>query len=440
MVRTTRGTKLSSKSFTEDNARVPLAIDSAANIQANPPKHIALPRLPGEHELLFEFNTVVLFIVAMATQYLNLYRTVWWLTQSHTNTFMNFHLIDLNALQFSLTYVGRPFLQFLVLSISRLLPSALRSYYSLVASTLVLIFCTMSQIKSAAYIYATHEITGIMSICYPLVIYLLMYFPNMLQAYENIRTSSKWNWFKLTESVVHPTRFSKSPPVHMCSSSTDHIREEVDRLRSSFNDRLKFILFRSLIIAYYSSFVPLCLAQSQLFYDISWTAQHVGISWLSAFLMLTSHIYSPQFYDILHRAALHLGKWQKLESRNTLVPCGVWSEQYSYTQGVVVKHYREYYKSEGFTNCAEPGNQSHLRYYIVFANPVGGFGTLLGLLIMLITVQLLLLVRTTEWYKLISMSLLIMVNAFTVFRLMRSYYVLKEVYKVESQLQDTKQG
>jgi hypothetical protein len=155
--------------------------------------------------------------------------------------------------------------------------------------------------------------------------------------------------------------------------------------------------------------------------------------------MLTSHLYSPQFYDVLHKSALHLGKWQRLESRNTLVPCGSWNNSYLYATGVVVKHSREYFKAEGVANCAEPGNQSHLRYYIVFSNPVGGFGTLLGLLIMMMIVQMTLLIRTYEWYKLISMSLLIVVNTLTVFRLVRSYYVLKEVYKVESQLQDVSQ-
>lgn len=88
-------------------------------------------------------------------------------------------------------------------------------------------------------------------------------------------------------------------------------------------------------------------------------------------------------------------------------------------------------------NCAEPGNQSHLRFYVVFSNPVGGFGTLLGLLVMLILSQLFLLIRSYEWYKIISMSSMIVVNSITIFRLVRSYYVLREVYKVESNLQDT---
>lgn len=80
--------------------------------------------------------------------------------------------------------------------------------------------------------------------------------------------------------------------------------------------------------------------------------------------MMTSHLYSPDFYNILHKSSLHLGKWQKLETRNTLVPCNAWSESLLYGPGIVVKYAKEYFKAEGATVSAEPGNQSHLRYYV----------------------------------------------------------------------------
>lgn len=277
-------------------------------------------------------------------------------------SFQNFHLIDLNAVVFSTLFVGRPFIQYLALSITPALPSVVRHSYTCVSSLVILTACTWIQIRSAIFIFTNHGITGILCIGYPLIIYLLMYFPNLLQAYENSRTSNtKITFAKILDAVILPPYFSTDPPVHVCSLNADHIREEVDTLKSSFNDRLKFILFRSLIVAYYASFVPLCLAQAHLFYDISWTAQHVGISWLSAFLMLTSHLYSPQFYDVLHKSALHLGKWQRLESRNTLVPCCSWNNSYLYSTGVVVKHSREYFKAEGVANCAEVSCNFDLR-------------------------------------------------------------------------------
>lgn len=452
-----RNAKHASKGYTDDRMA---SISFENNSLASAPKHVALPNLPPESELAFESQTMFLFVVSMASQYLNLYRTVWWLNTSHTNTIINFHLIDLNVVIFSLLLMGRSFLQQLALLPINIVFSSSSSAQSVSSSssssssfagsintkssiillvcTLITGFCFFGMARCMYYIYLNHGITGILSIWYPLIIYLLMYFPNLLASYESYsKILDVYFFFDLFLNIIRPIEFSTQQPVHSCSSSTVHIREEVDRLKSSFNSRLKFILFRSLIISYYSSFVPLCLVQPQLLYDVTWTAQHVAISWLSAFLLLTSHLYSPHFYDILHKSSLHLGKWQKLETRNTLVPCSVWCEKYLYAQGVVVRYSREYFKAEGVANCAEPGNQSHLRFYIVFSNPIGGFGTLLGLLVLLMMAMIVLLIRSVQWYKIISMSLLIVVNSITVFRLVRSYYVLGEVYKVEAQLQDS---
>ncbi|XP_054165554.1 transmembrane protein 39A-B-like [Oppia nitens] len=403
------------------------------------PKHINLPKLSPENELLFEAQTVVVFIISMATQYLNLYRTVWWLPQSHTNIAMNFHLIDTNVVQFCLLFIGRPFVLHLAHVITSLLPSFVQRFYLYSSSLIILVLCICGHIMCSINIYSKAGITGILCISYPIVIYILMYCPNVIRAYESSKTNGiSFNWFAGIQSLILPTKFSSQQPTHTCTTNAELIREEVDRLKTSFNERLKFILFRSLLIAYYSSFVNLCFAPNQLYYDMSWTAQHVVISWMTSFLMLTSHLYSPQFYDILHKSSLHLGKWIKLETRNALVPCNSWSDQLLYGQGVVVKYSKEYFKSEGSINSAEPGNQSHLRYYIVFSNPIGGFGTLLGFLVVLIFVQMVLLIRALEWYKLISMSLMILINSLTIFRLVRSFVILKKVYEVETKLQQTK--
>ncbi|CAG2167609.1 unnamed protein product [Oppiella nova] len=374
------------------------------------PKHINLPKLWSENELLFELQSMVVFIISMTTQYLNLYRTVWWLPQSHTNIAMNFHLIDVNVVQFCVLFIGRPFVLHLAHVITPALPLFLRSFYVYSSSLVILMVCIWGHMRCSINIYSSAGITGILCISYPIVIYVLMYCPNVIRAYEASKTTgTPINWLAGLQSLILPTKFSSQQPSHNCTTNAELVREEVDRLKTSFNERLKFILFRSLLIAYYSSFVSLCFAQNHLYYDMSWTAQHVVISWMTSFLMLTSHLYSPQFYDILHKSSLHLGKWQKLETRNTLVPCNAWSDALLYGQGVVVKYSKEYFKSEGSTNCAEPGNQSHLRYYIVFKDPIGGFGTLLGLLVVLIFVQMVLLIRALEW----------------------------EVYRVENRLQDT---
>lgn len=53
-----------------------------------PPKHIPFPYIPQDGTLLFEAMTFVFSLVATGLQFLNLYRTAWWLPHSYTNQAM----------------------------------------------------------------------------------------------------------------------------------------------------------------------------------------------------------------------------------------------------------------------------------------------------------------------------------------------------------------
>ena len=61
---------------------------------------------------------------------------------------------------------------------------------------------------------------------------------------------------------------------HSCSTSPEAIRDEADALKTDFNNRIKQVLFNSMITAYYMGFIPLCFAQvrqSELeFFSICW--------------------------------------------------------------------------------------------------------------------------------------------------------------------------
>lgn len=48
---------------------------------------------------------------------------------------------------------------------------------------------------------------------------------------------------------------------HNCVLTPDVIRSEVDYFKLDFNNRIKQVLFTSLLTAYYMTFVPLCFAQ-----------------------------------------------------------------------------------------------------------------------------------------------------------------------------------
>lgn len=99
--------------------------------------------------------------------------------------------------------------------------------------------------------------------------------------------------------------------------------------------------------------------------------------------------------------------------------------------GVVVKHYRGYFRSESVSNCAQPGVSSHFRYYIVFSNPKIGYAAALASLGLLLIVQMYLLLISTEWYKLIAMMSMMFINVSSIFRLVKSLVVITKIYKTK---------
>lgn len=49
--------------------------------------------------------------------------------------------------------------------------------------------------------------------------------------------------------------------VHVCSPSPSDVRAEVELHKRDLNERLKRVLFNTLVVAYYTSFQPCCFVQ-----------------------------------------------------------------------------------------------------------------------------------------------------------------------------------
>lgn len=50
-----------------------------------PPKHVHLPHIALDSNLVFELMSFMYAIMSLCLQYINLYKTVWWLPHSHAN-------------------------------------------------------------------------------------------------------------------------------------------------------------------------------------------------------------------------------------------------------------------------------------------------------------------------------------------------------------------
>lgn len=95
-----------------------------------------------------------------------------------------------------------------------------------------------------------------------------------------------------------------------------------------------------------------------------WATQHVIFIFLGCFTAYTLHILPLRYCDTLHRSALHLGSWDRVESRSILPVAYTWQEDMLWPQGVLVRYGREIYRAQGECNAAEPGNISYSRFYV----------------------------------------------------------------------------
>lgn len=60
------------------------AEDGPPLMPITPPKHMTIPDIPRISEIGFETMMLVFSLMSLALQYLNIYRTVFWLPHSHT--------------------------------------------------------------------------------------------------------------------------------------------------------------------------------------------------------------------------------------------------------------------------------------------------------------------------------------------------------------------
>lgn len=385
------------------------------------PKHIKFPNTPIDSDLEFEFTMFAFSVISASLQFLHLYRSVWWLPNSYTNHAMNFYLIDVNLYIFIIIILSRRILYIMGCKLlDSILPEKLHElgYFCYRLFLFGLIFCVLA--ICSYFVVTNHAVVNIFYLCYPISVYVILFGFTITPFFELIN----WN-------------VSAPPPLHACTSNAAEIRSEVENLKTNFNNRMKQILFSSILNAYYAGFIPCCFTQNFLYYDVYWACQHVIFIFLSCFTAHAIHILPLRYCDTLHRATLHLGSWGRVETRSVLPAAYTWQDDMLWPIGSLVRHGREMYRAQGESNAAEPGNAMYSRFYAIFKNPSVALGGILLLHGILVLFQLaLLLIRCIFWYHIMSITLLIFYNYNTLYKICRDYLVSLKIYRVEQDLRD----
>lgn len=205
------------------------------------------------------------------------------------------------------------------------------------------------------------------------------------------------------------------------------VRQEVFLLRGDFNNRFKQIIFTSVLNSYYSAFIPITFIPRHLYYNKFWVTQHLFFTWISLFTMLAGHCFPIKYCDVLHRSAIHLGQWTKLTTRAHAPPQN-WSKTQVFPYGAYVKYSGEVYKSVSESTSAFPADSGHHRFYVLFKNPSMLYLIMCSIQVFTVFVQLVLISYSREYQYLLSIGLLLLTNYFTLFKLIRDFLIVKNIY------------
>lgn len=104
--------------------------------------------------------------------------------------------------------------------------------------------------------------------------------------------------------------------------------------------------------------------QSFVYYDVYGCTLHLIFVGVGCFTMYAGHMLPMRYCDVLHRSALHLGAWSRVEPRSHVPVAFNWVGETLWPFGSLVRHSRELYRAQGTYNAAEPGNTTHARFHV----------------------------------------------------------------------------
>ncbi|XP_021956778.1 transmembrane protein 39A [Folsomia candida] len=388
-------------------------------------KHIHLPPLPPLSPLGFDIVLTLNGLLFYALQLLHLYRTVWWLPQSFNSGGggVHLHLISPHLAIIILTVMTR---RIVYLILSKVISSQTFLVYSLGIGMIASIAWNAAKIEHLTWLRVIYLLG-------PIPLHLYTYGPTLVPLFHQ----PDYDPVQPPENSVH----------HTCTTHPPAIRQECEQLRMQFNKRIKSVFYSCFVTVYYGCFVPWGFCKPTIHYDLPFVTQHLLLSSCFTFTLISSRSFCPDITDRMHKVAVHLGAWSRVQPGNValLHQAQQWSPTMAYTPSsltaVTILTRKYLYRSTHSTptTTADPLNSSHARFHSLFSSSTFP-RLLLGFHLAIELLALLILFKTSEWYQLISVTLLLITSTPTLIRLGRDFLVVWKLYKAEEYIFATVAG
>ncbi|VDM91645.1 unnamed protein product [Litomosoides sigmodontis] len=472
--------------------------------KTTPQIHPVWPEMPqGQGELFFECTLFLYSVLALFLQYLNLYKTMWWLPKSYWHYSLKFHLINPYLLSCVGLLLGIRVTKCFWRMVTELAASARQDsskancllwdiiewaavktpMFTMVATSFLFSFSRVYfDFPFKSLLYFGHPVFFFIYLFHDSVSHKLRYYATKLWFILNGRSSSEIS--KVTamyRDIMQPLMLiDVDSVVHVCSTNPLQVREEVSVLMRDFGLRIKHCFFSGLTTAYLSIFVP-CVFTPQrsppglaqyMYIDILWVMELFCIVFLTSFSLYATYLLPLQYCDLMHRCAVHLGKWDRLtittvgnnsgnnsndgsscyngsvsgSSCSSTISSGSSSSATGEGDGIstptrnsglangsIVLHHGHFYKAVAIVSAlgvvAEPGDSDHSRFCRIGGDPVTLTSIMAIFQVGLIGAQFWMLVLTTDWQHIVTLVLLIFTNYLLLAKTFKDRVIIGRIYK-----------
>ncbi|EYB81609.1 hypothetical protein Y032_0378g290 [Ancylostoma ceylanicum] len=291
-------------------------------------------------ELFFECTLFLYSVLALFLQYLNIYKTLWWLPKSYWHYSMKFHLINPYFLSCVGLLLGWRVTKCFWKTITELVATIAADKSTFVQSTLTVIeyaivktplmtLIVTSFLFSFSRICHDFPFNSVMYFFHPLILYVVVFYSELVGRWRRFRKAfAEWcsNDIDIAQLVDRsieppPAQLDLDSVLHMCSSNPVQIREEVSLLLEDMYLRLKRSLFAGVSTAFLSIFLPCVFVPyktslgvpQKVLVDEAWESELCIVVALTAFSLYITYLMPLNYLDLLHRSAVHLGTWDQIE-------------------------------------------------------------------------------------------------------------------------------
>ncbi|CAD5212611.1 unnamed protein product [Bursaphelenchus okinawaensis] len=424
------------------------------SVDVEPLGHRSWPVLPQPRTALFSECTLFLYsIFALFIQYLNLYKTLWWLPKSHWHGVFKTFLINPYVLSCIGLLLGirvtKCFWQTITKRFDALNPKCDSVFWSIVEYAFIKSpLCTMI---TASFLFSMTRITKE----FGLTAAVLLITPSLLHGLYELWFIRKelmkvsftpyaiynGDTYQQLSRIESPTSIDYGLDIqHECVPKCSPHTKATETLYEIIKCRLLNCLLIAFYTAYYSVYLPIIFVPSKTYSGLTQHFYRETVWYEFMFVnvfMTTFFIYALYQLPIqlLHQAyqtAVHLGYYTDpvKETKQTPIPAGgddvacdgakvVGSDSIVYT----ARCHKHWYEV-----AATPGNMKHNLFYKFAHNPTNIFKYSCYAQGILIAIQFHNLVMATDWQHICTLVMLMFANYVCFFVYFREYIVVRYIY------------